>query len=62
MRHPDMNDYWTHVLEQYPDARFCFWYDTVGELLFYPDEAAENADHPYSCIWRNRQFAIVTEF
>lgn len=59
---PNMNKYWEYVKENYPDARFNFWY-SAGELLFYPNGGAEERDDALmTCFWRNGKFVIKGDF
>lgn len=58
---PNVNEYWEYVKEQYPDARFDFWYK-FGELHFYADGEKEAAGvTTYACIKQGDKFIIKTE-
>ena len=58
---PNVNKFWYFVKQQYPDARFDFC-DSVGELKFVPDGAAESAGGtPYSCVLMDDMLVILKE-
>ena len=47
---PNVNAYWGFVRDQFPDARFDFWY-RAGELHFFRDGDHERSgESPWSCI------------
>lgn len=64
MRHDkNINHMWSFVKDEYPDARFDFWFEVTGELLFYPTGKAEKDLEPnYSCVIRDSRYVIMTEF
>ena len=54
---PNVNAYWDHVREIYPDARFDFWYSS-GELHFYRNADAERLGEKSSCFAKGGTLVI----
>ena len=63
MNDKNINHMWMFVKEKYPDARFDYWFEETGELIFYPTGRAEDKLSPtYCCVIRYGQYTILTEF
>ena len=63
MNDKNINHMWMFVKEKYPDARFDFWFEVTGELIFYPTGKAEDDLRPNcSCVIENGKYTIKTAF
>ena len=56
----NVNTYWGHVTNLYPEAQFDFFYRS-GELHFWPDKATKEAGGAaWGCIRKGEELVIVT--
>lgn len=59
-----INMLWMDIKERFPDAQFDYWFESTGELIFFPSADAERANpfRPYSAHFEGEKLIIIMDF